>query len=342
MSVPPVLRPRNEKSVAPSRKTPPPLRALQSRWSGLLPWAAATLALLIGFGAGILVMRHRHEGQKVVAAVNGIRITQDQVYARLLTAAGQPVVHKMVEEELQLQFAAKKGVSPTDAQVEARYQTSRKDPQFMPALLASGMSLDDYKHNLRVTLAQAAVLTQGVSVSDAEVRDFYKAQSNPRNPRAQFYKPDTMTFRVIATANEKAAQAALSQLNANTPFEMVAADFSADPSKTAGGLLSPLQRGRSPLSQAPALETALFNLKVGQLYGPVNFNKGWWIFRCEDKTLGQAVPFDSIKDEARLGAALLKGTKLNGHKVEAEFQDFQRSSSLQAFWPQFQRAVTGR
>jgi len=83
-------------------------------------------------------------------------------------------------------------------------------------------------------------------------------------------------------------------------------------------------------------------LKVGQLYGPVNFNKGWWIFRCEDKTLGQAVPFDSIKDEARLGAALLKGTKLNVHKVEAEFQDFQRSSSLQAFWPQFQRAVTGR
>lgn len=341
MSVPPVLRPKNEKSVLSNRERPP-LMALQSRWPSLLPWAAAALALLIGLGAGVLIMRHRHEGQQTVAAVNGVQITKDQVFARLLTAAGQPVVHKMVEEELQLQFAAKKGVPPTDAQVEAKYQALRKDPRFMPALLASGMSLDDYKRSLRVKLAQANVLTDKVSVSDAEVRDFYNQQSDPKNPQAQFYKPATITFRVISTGNPKTAQAALAELNANTPFELVAAEYSADPSKDAGGLITPLQRGRSPLSQNPALETALFDMKVGQLYGPVNFNKGWWVFRCEDKSPGQAIPFDAIKDEARLGAAVVKGTKLNGRAVEKEFQDFQTHSTLQAFWTQYQRAVTGR
>ena len=123
-------------------------------------------------------------------------------------------------------------------------------------------------------------------------RTFYKAQSDPNNPQAQFYKPATMTFRVVATASQKAAaQRALQDLNSNTPFELVAAQYSIDPSKDAGGLISPLQRGRSPLSQTPALEATLFNMQVGQTVGPVNFNKGWWIFRCEDKTLGQALPF---------------------------------------------------
>lgn len=341
MSVPPVLRPKNEKSVLPNRETAPPLMALQSRWPSLLPWAAAALALLIGFGAGVLIMRHRHEGQNVVAAVNGVQITKDQVFARLLSAAGQPVVHQMVQEELQLQFAAKKGLSPTDAQVEAKYQMLRKDPRFMPALLASGMSLDDYKRSLRVKLAQANVLTDKVTVSDAEVRDFYKAQSDPRNPQAQFYKPATVTLRIIATANPKTAQTALTELNAS-PFELVAAEFSIDPSKDAGGLISPLQQGHSPLSQNPALESALFNMKIGQLYGPVSFNRAWWIFRCEDKSPPKAVPFDSVKDEARLGAALVKGTKLNGPAIKKKFEDFTRSSSLQAFWTQYQRAVTGR
>jgi foldase protein PrsA len=316
--------------------------ALQSRWPRLLPWAAAVLALLIGFGAGILISRHRQEGRKVVAAVNGVQITQDQLFLRLQEAAGQPVVRRMVQEELQLQYAAKRGLAPTDAQVEARYETLRKDPGFLPALAASGISLADYKHSLRVKLALSNVLTDKVSVSDAEVQQFYNAQSDPHNPQAQFYKPATVTLRVIATPSQKAAQAAMREMNAaNTPFELVAAEFSVDSSKNAGGLLAPLQRGRSPLSRAPALEAALFNLKVGQMYGPVSFNRGWWIFRCEDKTLGQAVPFASVKEEARLGAAIVKGTKLNGRAVEKDFQNFWGHSNLQAFWPQYERAVTG-
>lgn len=342
MSVPPVLRPKNEKSAISNRAASPPMMALQSRWPGLLPWGAAALALLVGFGGGVGVMRHRHEGQKVVAAINGTPITQDQLFMRLQSAAGQPVMHKMVEEELQLQFAAKKGLPPTDAQVEARYQAIRKDPRFMPALVASGLSPDDYKRSLRVKLALANVLTDKVSVSDAEVQEFYKAQSDPNNPQAQFYRPATLTLRVIATADQKSALNALREVNGNTPFELVASTYSIDPSKSIGGLLSPLQRGRSPLSQNPTLEASLYGMKVGQIQGPVPFNKGWWIFRCEDKSLGQALPFSSIKDEAVLGAKILKGTKTNGPAVEREFQDFERSSSLQPFWIQYQHAVTGR
>ena len=341
MSLPPVIRPKAEKSVIPERESPFTPSSLGQRWPQYLPWAAAGLALLLGLGLGILVMRHRHATEKTVAAVNGVVITDGDLYGRLQVAAGQPVMHKLVEEQLQLQFAAKKGVFPTDADVDARYQQISKDPRFLPALAASGMSIQDYKHSLRVKLAQADVLTQGVTVSEAEIRDFYNKESDPRNPQSQFYKPDTITFRVIATPSLTRAQQALADLGQNTPFELVAAQYSIDPSKDNGGQISPLQRGRSPVSQNPALEATLFNMKVGQTSAPLSFNRQWWIFHCEDKALGQSLPFESIKDEAKLGAEIVKGTKLNGPAIQAEFQDFQRSSTLQAFWPQYRQAVTG-
>ena len=349
MSLPPVIRQKNEKSVILEPESRLITASLPARWPQMLPWVAAGLALLIGFGIGVLVMRHRHTAEKTIAAVNGVVISDGDLYGRLQVAAGAPVMHKLVEEQLQLQFAAKKGVSPTDAQVDARYQQISKDPRFLPALAASGMSIQDYKHSLRVKLAQAAVLTQGITVTEAEIRDFYTQQSDPRNPQAQFYKPDSISLRAIATKETSGSnqpplemQHVMAELAANTPFELVAAQYSIDPSKNNGGQIAPLQRGRSPLSQNPKLEAALFHMTVGQTSSPVNFNHQWWVFHCDDKSLGQALPFESIRDEAKLGAEIVKGTRQNGRQIQTEFQDFQRSSTLQAFWPQYRQAVTGR
>lgn len=307
-----------------------------------LAWVLALVAFGLGLAAGVLIMRHRHDAQSIVAAVNGAQIREGALNARLQQEAGAQVVHKMVEEDLQIQFAQKKGVPATDAQVEARYKLMLRDPRLAPSLAAAGIGENAYKDSLRVKIAQANVLTQGVTVSDAEVRAFYAAQTDPRNPQAQFYKPETIKLRVIATARRPAAQRAMQELAASTPFELAASEYSQDPSKTNGGLIAPLPRGRSPLSRSPGLEAAVFALPDGQLYGPVAFNKGWWIFRCEDKTPGQTTPFEAVQDDARLGAAIVKGTRLRGRAIQAEFQDFERGSNLQPWWPQYRQAVTGR
>ncbi len=316
---------------------------------GLIPglaWVIALVSLCAGLTVGVLVMRHRDNTQKTVVTVNGTEIHEDALFTRLQAAAGLPLMHKMVEEELQIQFAKKKGVPATEGQVEARYQQMSRDPRFAASLASSAIGeqafRDSIRQSLRVRIAQANVLTRGVTVSDAEVRAFYAAQSDPRNSLAQFYKPETIRLRTVATASQPAARRAMKELAAGTPFELVASEYSVDPSKSNGGLIAPLQRGRSPLSRVPSLEQAVFGLPDGQTYGPVSFNKGWWIFRCESKTPGQATPFAAAKEDARLGAAIVKGTRLNGKAVQAEFQQFQRGSNLTAFWPQYERAISGR
>ena len=301
-----------------------------------VPWLLAVLGLILGFGGGVLVTRHRHESAQSVAAVNGTKIMSDQLFIRLQSVAGPATVHQIVQEQLQLQFAAKKGVSPTDADVEDRFQKMHVNPNFSRELAASGQSELQYKEGLRVKLAQAAVLTQGVTVTDAEVKKYYADETNPRNPRALFYQPETMIVRAIGVASPAAMAKVQSELAVRTPFEQVAAQYSLDAgSKNKGGLLQPLQRGRSPLTATPALENALFALKIGDSYGPVSFHNGLWLFRCEDKKLSQTKSFAEVKDDCTLGEKIAKGTRLKGAAVQAEFQDFQHKSILQAFWPQY-------
>ena len=304
-------------------------------------WLLAGLALFIGIGIGVLIMRNRHAAELNIAAVNGVRITQTQLFHRLELAAGPVTLRQMVQEQLQLQFAAKKGAAPTDAEVNERFQKLRRNPNFDRDLAASSMSAADYKDTLRVKLAQAAVLTQGVNVTDAEVRAYYAAQTDPRNLHALYYQPDTIIVRTIGVDSQANMAKAMQELAVHTPFALVAAQYSQDiASKQNGGLLQPLQRGRSPLTRTPALEQAVFNLKIGDQLGPVSFHNGWWIFLCEDKKLGKTQPFAEVKDDCTLGAKIAKGTKLKGKAINTEFQDFQRKSVLQAFAKKYQAVMT--
>jgi len=314
---------------------------LKSNLPKLKLWALVILALIIGFGCGVMVMKNRHKADSTVAAVNGTVITQDDFFSRLQKASGATVLHQMVQEQLQLQYAAKKGVEPTDAAVDQKYAALAKNPNFTQQLAASGLTPSDYKQSLRVQLAQVAVLTQGITVTDADIHSFYAAESDPRNPKAQFYQPEAIQLRAIATLTKDMADKASQELASNTQFDMVASQYSVDPSKNNGGLEQPILRGRTLLARMPALEQSIFSLKAGQLLGPVKIVNGWWIFKCEQKAPSKTVPFAVAQDDCRVGAEIVKGTKLNGKAVAADFADFQQKSNLQAFWTQYKAAIQG-
>ena len=346
MSTPPPAQPKPAAPPKPSSggTRPAARRAAvlpaKSRPDYRLPVAAGILALILGFVLGIVVMRHRRSAVEVVASVNGSVIDKDALFEKLQTVAGQSVIHKMVEEDLQLQFAAQKGVTPTDAQVDAQLARDKENPDFERALTARGLTLDAYRDALRVRLAQSMVYSQGVTVSDAEVRDWYKNASNPATPNAPYYRPETVSLSAISVPTPALAQRAMKEINSGTPFPLVATAYSTDESKAQGGAIQPLVRGHNPVSKTPALENALFKLPVGGTYGPVEFNKMQWIFHCNTKAPSQTLPFSAVETEARQNALTAKGLKINGPRIAKEFADFQHSSKMKAFWPQYEQAVT--
>ncbi|MGI4788512.1 MAG: peptidyl-prolyl cis-trans isomerase [Janthinobacterium lividum] len=302
-------------------------------------WLLVSSMFLLGLVVGVAVMRQRAHSQTIIVSVNGATITRDALFAQMQNAIGVQTIRKMVQNDLQLQFAQKKGLAPTDAEVDAEFAKISKRPNFAQALAQSGVGEGDIKDNLRVQMAETAVISQGVTVTEADAQKYYQAQSNPNNPAATFYRPASISLRAIATTTQAQAQQALTELTSQTPFELVATTYSVDTSKANGGLLAPLVFGRSPLHRAPALEKSVFSMKIGDQLGPVFFANQWWIFRCQDKAPATSVPYAQVADQCLTGAKLLKGTAANSKRIQQEFADFQHSSNLQAFWPQYQKVI---
>jgi hypothetical protein len=188
-------------------------------------------------------------------------------------------------------------------------------------------------------MAEEAVYSQGVTVTGQDVYNFYLAQSNPKNPKALFYRPAVTTLQALSTTVKGDADSAVAELNTGIPFDIVSGKYSTDATKTNGGRLNPIMFGQSPLTQFPAIESKVFALRVGQSSEPLFFNHKWWVFKCDEYAPPVQIPFNQVAEQARRDALEATGVEVNGDKVKQEFADFLKSSNIQAFWQQYAQAA---
>jgi parvulin-like peptidyl-prolyl isomerase len=244
-------------------------------------------------------------------------------------------------DELQIQFARKKGVEPTEAQVDVMVKQAKLRPDFAQNLAAQNLSLNDFRQQVRVHLARANVLTQGISVTDADALADYQRNVDPANPAAKFFTPDTISVQVIVSPIQEDLLSAKSYLADNEPFEQVAHTCSKDPSGKFGGYIAPIARGRTSIAKIPGMEDAFFKLKVGQVLGPVKYNGEWWMVKCLDKTPGSTMSYDQARDQCVEDVRVAKGQIVNGARIKQEFIDFKDASRLQPFAPFYAPTLDG-
>lgn len=303
----------------------------------LVVWVLLSLA--IGIAIGVFGMRSRYRALEVVASVNGTTITKDELFGRLQSEFGQATVRQMINEHLQLQYAKDQGVLPTDEEVEARFKKLSEEPGFDEGLRQRGIDAAAFKRQLKLSLAQAAVIGKGVDVTDEEVRKFYKENIDKSNPQALFYTPDMVQLAVIVTQTKAQAQTALKELNEGKPWEEVVEKHSQDSSKMNKGILPPTFRGRTNSTQVPGLDATIFAMKQGDQVGPRQFAGAWWIIRCLDRKSEVIQPFEKVVEQATTGATLVKAGPDRMKEAEAGFAEFRAKAETNAFWPQYSDAV---
>jgi len=306
------------------------------------PIALSLIALLtfaLGAAAGTLVTRQRYKSAAIVVAVNGKTIDQPYFFQKLEIAAGPATIHTIVEEELRKQFAKKLGVAPTEEEIARRLNSIRSQPNAAAALEASGQTLKDVRDSVEVQLSQANVLARGIDVTDKEVRDYYKTQSDPANLSSEYYKPATAQIQAVITRSKDKITQAQHELSVGVSMEEVAQKYSEDPSSAKGGVFPPIVKGRTNLGKIKDFESTVFGLEVGKISSPVEIGGAWWIIRCNDKTPTTTIPFEQVKDDCKLGARVAKGAQLHAKDIETQFKQFQQSSNIQAFWQKYQNAV---
>ncbi len=299
------------------------LRSIPARGFKLLQGGAL---VAIGALAGMGFVHLRQNASALT--VNGTAVSGRDFAHRCELAAGPAVAQQMAKEELQIQFARQQGVYPSDSEVETKYAALAGQADFSKSLAASGKTPDDVRRGIRLDLIQSALVTKGITVTEADAQAFYKANLDPKNLQARYYQPEAVQVAVVVSDKPEDVQAALHALATGASFASVAARYSKDASRTNNGLLPAIRRGQLDAKKFPGLEEKLFAMQPGQQLDTVTVAGAHWIVRCTGRSQEASVAYDKVKAECMDGAKLVKGVQVNGKTLQADSDLFQKSANI--------------
>jgi peptidyl-prolyl cis-trans isomerase SurA len=261
-------------------------------------FAAAALVSVAVYSA--LAGCHRSPSSDVVATVNGKEILRAELERDYHTSLGDSpqepsseeadirrlnVLHQMIQEEILQQQAAKLNLTASDEDVNAKmaeFKAPYTDEQFNAILKQRGLSLDDFKRDIRRNLTETKLMNKEIEskidITDAQIAAFYaahKADFNLIEPRYHLARivvttapsqqsPNGQSEKPTSEADEKRKiDAAYSQLESGADFATVAMNFSEDSNtaSTGGEMGFALE---SQLKADPQLYDAINKLKPDQ------------------------------------------------------------------------------
>ena len=123
-------------------------------------------------------------------------------------------------------------------------------------------------------------------VTEEELRDFYNAEVQ------NFRREEEIHARHILVKTEKEAQDILVQLKAGADFAEIADKKSLD-ENTEGGDLGYFTKSM----MIPEFGDAVFDMRKGQLSGPIKTPFGWHVVLVEDKRLANPPAFEDVRED---------------------------------------------
>ncbi len=266
---------------------------------------------------------------KIVAIVNGEIITLsevDQYRSKLRDgseATGNPweksakvfesrreILDRLIEEKLVDQqckkLAIKVSVRDIDMAIEdVKRLNAITDEQLKRALIADGLSWEDYRQQVREQIKRVKLVSRVVrpelTVDDEGLKRFYNGHieqfREPEQIRASHILiviPQDADDLLVEALRHK-GEMILERLGRGEDFGELARLYSGDPSAKNGGDLGFFKRGEL----LPEFERSLFNLQRGQVSGLVRTKMGFHIIKVTEKKEGLAIPFEEVMERVK-------------------------------------------
>lgn len=305
-------------------------------------WMAGLSLLAVGLGGC---------GQRMAVKVNGEVVSQQQFYQEcvnfenqgtLSPPVGLYVVNQVIQRELMTQEARRLNLQPTEAEVNAQLDNLRKQmttngQSLDQRLKQIGMPLDALKNEIRLGVMQQKLATQGVTVTDKDLEQFY----NQNKPSPQFTTPEQVDAQQITVASEAAAKEVKQTLDKNADFRLVAHTKSIDQYKDQGGTLPTLQRGYPlPPGVNPVVAAEAFKTPAGQTAGPLKVGNQWVILKIASKKPQITKTLAEVKDEIRQ-QLLMQKAQQGGQaaKFQQRMMELQKNADIQVGLDQFKQPV---
>lgn len=220
-------------------------------------------------------------------------------------------LQRQIDKVLQLQAAAKEGVSVSGGDVDKRLADISKQfkssVEFEQAVSRAGYTMEHLRQSieeeLKVQLLEDKIKKQ-VMVTDEDVKKkFEKVKARHillrvpavAVPKGQEARKDEFQKREEESVKKKAEEIA-ARLKKGEDFATLAKQYSDDAgAKNKGGDLGMFGRGQ----MVKEFEDAAFSLKPGEISAPVKSSFGYHIIKVEQKTEAAGADFDKKKESIK-------------------------------------------
>jgi foldase protein PrsA len=234
-------------------------------------------------------------------------------------------MHTLITTEWVQQEAAARNVTVSDKEVALVLQARkhggfRSDDGFRQFLRDSGTTEGDIKFITRIQRLQAkvedAITREASKLSDDDIARYYEKN------KQRFSEPERRELTFVLTNTRAGAQEARQALEEGRSWRDVVRTYSADPKASRAQAV----RTSTPAKGLESLEQAVFRARRGAVYGPVQTDRGWYVFtvtkvRAESvRTLGKVR--DTIAD--------LLGDQREAEALEAFHDEYRGKTSCAA------------
>jgi len=214
-------------------------------------------------------------------------------------------LNRLIEEKLVDQQCEKLSIKVSGRDLDMAIEHVKRlnaitDEQLKDALMAEGLSLEDYRKQVREQIRRAKLVSRvvgkKVTVDDEGLRRFYiehieqfKEPDQIRASHILIMIPQDADDLLVETLRHK-GETILEMLRRGEDFQELASLYSDDASAKKGGDLGFFKRGEF----LPDFERATFNLQPGQVSGLVRTKIGFHIIKVTAKKEGSVVPYEEV------------------------------------------------
>jgi len=276
-------------------------------------------ALTLTIAASVLALSAcGNSGDEKVLTSKVGDVTKDQLYSELKSTAGEQALQlMMIEKVLEDKYKV------TDKEVKAKFdeqkaQITAGGQDFKTALASQGMNEDTFKRYTKLNLLQEKAQTDGVKVSDEEIKKNYDRQKT------------SLKASHILVADEAAAKKIEKQLKEDPKkFAAIAKKESTDSATAAkGGELGWF----GPNEMVEEFTNAAYDMKKGEISKPIKSSFGYHIIKLEDtKKVDVKKSFEDSKESIK-NDLLVKKAKTddpNGAKVQEKVAKLMKDAKIE-------------
>lgn len=254
-------------------------------------------------------------GSKTVAVVNGEKISESELQARLeqiaimynldlnseqdpqfLSMFKERILEGLIEEKLVLQEAKEKNFSVSKEElkkeveeIKANFQTDKDYQNFLKERkFSSEKELSFFIKNQLIFNKLFEDITKDLTKPSQDVEEYYEEH------KEEFFEPEQVRARHILVEKEEEAKAIIERLDKGEDFAKLAVELSIDP--TAKDNQGDVDYFHTESQLVQEFKDAAFKLKVGEYTKvPVKTTFGYHVIKVEDKKAAHQVSFKEVQ-----------------------------------------------